>query len=155
MDAIAYPASFLDVPSDERRPMTEEETRNFMSAIMSDMQAAVPGDFTKTEGTMPYATIVHRLKSADVDLTTGAFLAILSWTDGRPGDMVMWAYTASCIARSSNIKLITCNDLVSAFPFGIPTNEARKKTWYAQKVPEDKREPGMSDNYLDRLELWS
>jgi len=150
-----YPASFLDVPNDERRPMTETETRNFFSAIMADMNGAEPGDFSVIEGTMPYATIVARLKAAGVDLTRGALLAMVSWSDGRPGDLVMWGYTASQIARTSNKKLITCNDMVEAFPFGIPNDAAREKIWDAQKVPVDKHESGMSDNYLDILAFWS
>jgi hypothetical protein len=155
MDATTCPASFLDVPPSERRPMTEDETKNFMSAIIADMQDSKPGDFSKLEGTLPHATIVHRLKSAGIDLSLGGLLGMVAWTSDRPGDMVMWAYTASQIAKTSGTKLITCNDLVDAFPFGIPTEEARKKIWDAQKIPAEKRENGMSDNYLDMLEFWS
>lgn len=150
-----YPASFLDVSPSDRRPMTEEESRNFMSAIMADMNEIKPGDFSALEGTMPYATIVARLKVAGVDLTVGALLAMVSWSSGSPGDLVMWGYTASHIARTHNKTLISCNDMVEAFPFGIPTEEAREKIWDAQKVPVDKHESCMSDNYLDILTLWS
>jgi hypothetical protein len=155
MDATTYPASFLDVPPSERRPMTEDETKSFMSAILADLQDNKPGDFSNIEGTLTYATIVHRLKTAGVNLSVGGLLGLVAWTNGRPGDMVMWAYTASQIAKSSGTKLITCNDLVEAFPFGIPTEEARKKIWEAQKVPFDEIKNGMSDNYLDMLEFWS
>lgn len=150
-----YPASFLDVPNKDRRPMTDVETKNFSSAIMADMNEIKPGDFTALEGTMPYATIVARLKAAGVDLTFGALLAMVSWSDGRPGDLVMWGYTASHIARTHNKTLISCNDMVDAFPMGIPNHAAREKIWEAQKVPVDKQEPGMSDNYLDILAFWS
>lgn len=155
MDATTYPISFLDVPVSERRTMTAEETRNFMSALMVDLKNSGPGDFSQVENTMPHATMVQRLKSVGIDLSTGAFLAMMAWTTGSPGDMVMWAYTCSQIARSSGVKVVTCNDLVEAFPFGIPTEAAREKIWDAQKIPVEKREAGMSDNYVDLIEFWS
>lgn len=155
MDTIVYPASFLDVPNDERRPMTETETQNLFTAIMSEMNGIEPGDFSTIKNTMPYATIIARLNLVEVDLTRGALLAMLAWSDGSPGDLVMWGYTASHIARTSGKKLITCDDLVNAFPFGIPDDNARMKTWDSQKVPFDKRNSNTSDNYLDMIEYWS
>jgi hypothetical protein len=155
MEALDYPASFLDLPRKDFRPMTEDESGMFIRACMLDIKDSTLTDFSSVEGSMPHATVVARLRAAGLDITMSAFLAILSWSNGRPGDFVMWAYTASHIARNKGIKLIKHEDLVNAFAMGIPTEEAREKTWDAQKVPIDKHVDGMSDNYIDDLSFWN
>jgi len=155
MNNIQYPVSFLDTPSQNLRTLTESETAVLVKSLFADLTNPIAVDNDLIKDTIYDATIVHRLDCVGVHITPGLLLMLIELGQGRPGFLVMWAYTISHIARNTGKKLIASTDWADAFPFGIPTQDAYKSTWEAQKVPPSETHFGLSDNYLDRMEYWS
>lgn len=153
--SVSYPKSFLDVDNTQRRPMNQTETSNMSIGIITDLRDLRSVEAEPLKGTIMYATIIHRLHNwGNVDLTQGALAVLLAWSTGRPGDMVMWAYTTKCLARELGKNLITVDDLVNAFPMGIPTDQAREQIWREQKIAMADRKNITIDNLFDLPETW-
>ncbi|MBS1722734.1 MAG: hypothetical protein JSS66_06965 [Armatimonadetes bacterium] len=152
MGTLTRPLSLLDTATDERRPLTREETELMTKSLLAGMTAAsqVPFDSKECQGTIVFGAFMARLDYADVQVTPAALGVVLSWTDGRPGDLVLWSYTVFCLAKNLGKRLIVPEDLVDAFPEGIPTEPARKRIWLAQKSDQN----GHSVNLLDLDEVW-
>jgi hypothetical protein len=122
--------SFLDVPADLRRPMTENETKLFVNCMFADMQEYK--DFSTLEEqafaiqVLQKRLVYHEVK---VSVPVGVFICSMSKT---PGDLVMWAYTLFLIQKKNN-KPVTMEDLSKEFPFGFPIEESYETVWDSQK----------------------
>lgn len=144
--------SLLDTTSAERRPMTEDETRSMLEAVLLDQANEDPVlDPELLQGTIAYPTLALRLRLAGIEVTLGACHVVMSWSGMRPGCLVLWAYTAVCIARKTGRNLVTIDDLASEFPFGIPTSDGSRRIWEAQKIDRD---DAGTDNGLDLETAW-
>ena len=155
MKDVQYPTSFLDTASHDLRPLNREESEMLVKALIADSLNPIPGDFSTLKNTIIDTTMVQRLQDVNVQMTAGLLLVLATLAGSRPGNLVMWAYTISQIAKNKNKQLITVLDWVDNFPFGVPSDDAYQNTWKAQKVSNHEYSDGISDNHMDNIEFWS
>ncbi len=75
----------------------------------------------------------------------------------NPAQIVMWAYVLRVLATRNPEKVIGFDIWSQSFADGVPTEEAYKKAWAAQKGKFDNNivvEGFKADNYLDTAEAW-
>jgi len=73
----------------------------------------------------------------------------------NPAHVVMWLYSLCRYVRNNKVNAVTLQDFCTHIvPFGIPTDEAKNIRWDLQKIPQDLRGVGMTDNYLDLVSFW-
>jgi hypothetical protein len=97
-----------------------------------------------------YRMLVNRLEvfSPDTTVSTTA-LALVSTIAGKPGILVMWAYTLHLIARKfPTPRVLTIADITQMFPTGFPTSSEYKRIWDSQKAAT------LGSNLLDFRETW-
>lgn len=137
--------------------MTQEESGMLMRCILNELSSGKEpttedDPVFKLPGELPrllYGCILARLNYAGVQITPGALMTVLAFDAKSPGDLVLWAYTIKCLAEKEAKTLISVDDLIAAFPFGIPTEEARERIWTAQK-----QDGAPGANWLDTKEAW-
>ena len=152
------PISLLGLRRDDLRAMTETESEIFVRLSLSpkaDQDAAtLDSDVFSLGGMamdMARHAVVARLAKAGVSVTVAALVVICSWTE-RPGDLVLFAYTALEIARREGTSVVTLAHLSEpdSFGWGVPTKAARNRVWDAQKHFD-----GADDNWLDTDAAWT
>jgi hypothetical protein len=137
--------SLLDVPNDERVPMTQEESEIFIKCCLAEKEKPdAPFEINdKTPFLMRIMDSWLAHTETQVTFWTALFVAMLSRT---PGDVVMWVYTLNLLQKKNNKKVDTM-DLAIAFLWGFPTEEGRNKIWKSQKTEN-------GTNLLDKAETW-
>jgi len=137
----------------DRAPMTEEESRMFMSITMMDMQG-IPPEAEKLTKEAPICLIIDsRLEMAGVRTTVAVLLWMDIVCDGNPGNAVMWAYTLCHIAEKRGHNTVTWDDLIMSFPNGFPVERTLRQCWEAQKQRPDSKK-GIPDNKMDMRASW-
>lgn len=156
VDLVKRPPSFLDLRAGEGRQMTHEETEAFISLTVADHRdkSALRVDDPRFEDADSFElaarrAIVGRLARAGVSVTVPAFVAMVILSE-RLGDLVLWAYLAMEIARRDGLDVVDLDALSFAMPHGIPTEEARRRIWDAQKDFD-----GLNGNWLDTVAAWT
>lgn len=160
--------SLLDVPdrlvdttvSKSIRPLSHIEAKYLIGLVMRENRGhtvtdlSLP-DFPSINGTEPplaLRILFGRLKALSPNIKVAqdllVFLALLS---SSPGIAVMWAYTLHKMQKPG--ELLTLTEWSASFPYGVPTNEAYRAIWDAQKG-RNNGDPKV-DNYLDMQETWS
>jgi len=159
--------SLLDCKENELRPLTPEEMKLFMSICMryhSQETLVTPdSDFwieSDPVSRFLKACICMRLEIVGVRVTEPVYMLIVAYGADGPGDMVLWAYALFQLSKRLGRKELNMDDLVNAFPFGIPTEEGKSRVWNSQKIERETSEgksifPFTTDNWYDTKEAWS
>ena len=145
-------------PSEMTRPMSKEESKTFISLMMtpdvivpaSGLEEALGEDAMKI---FAIAVLVKRLvhaKVQDYSINTIMFAASLAT---NPGIVVMWAYTIFEQTRKHGLYDMTA--LSMDFPMGFPTDDGYHRLWDEQKLSAEARKGGFNDNWLDTVEAWT
>lgn len=127
------------------RPLTENETKSLLSLIMFDqVKEPLPPEIKEM---FMYQVCHQRLEAFGVPVheIVPAYITILS---DRPGIAVLYAAAIKAIYEQ-NKREVNLNDMINAFPWGVPTEEELHKIWDGQKCHD--RQP---DNWLDHGEAW-
>lgn len=106
---------------------------------------------TEDDAPQPITMMVRKLLLAPSELkfapeVVGMFAGLAD----RPGMITLYAYA---LARYTFYRgpYSLPDSFRETFPHGLPTERYAHEIWLEQKVP---REPGKTDNYLDRHEAW-
>ncbi len=155
MHAIAKYNGLIGV---DLREMDDDETSMFISlAAMVQMgrdinnELHMHNDLMEKSGNA-YPIIVKRLQAieCDYDICVITFLAGLC---DNPAKCVMWAFTYYVMDLECGVTINF--DIFSDtkyFGIGLPTEEAYKTAWNAQK--RNNENDYESDNMLDNFDLW-
>ncbi|GEM_PF-3838086 len=137
--------------------MTKEQSEIMIGVLLRGLDETAPiGDdspFASERGWNAVGAanviLLPRLAKAGVTVSEALFVVVCSWVGGRAGDLTLWAYTLLEISRRCGRRHLTTNELVLAFPMGVPTEAAMGRIWAAQKQFD-----GAQDNWLDTDAAW-
>jgi hypothetical protein len=157
--------SIVEVPSEQRRPLTSDESRFFVALNLglpdetlvptSELEAAMVTEFGE-QATQHFFTqvMLKRLINTPADRLYSPRMVMLavSFTD-RVGNAVQWAYAISEQSRLGTPMTVDrfSRDL---FPWGVPTDQGYHDIWDAQKYDGPRQRMG-SDNWLDYPAAWT
>jgi len=149
--------SLTDVPSNQRVPMSMEQSEVFIKCMMADIQEIKIATDEQVRDNHPILQILWDRLSLScrnngyeprVTLPALLFLAYMSRT---PAEAVMWAYTLFQMMKKYDIIGVTVLSL--EFPMGFPVDAGILAIWDAQKKYEFGIEDSglgfRSDNMLD------
>lgn len=129
----------------QQHPMTEDNTKFFMSLLMSK-DDEVRNEIPKIVNFWSFKAMEKRLEVCHkytLDNRSKIFIFVL--TDGTIGQMVMYITYLQYVAKKRNWRSISIEQLADIFPMGFPSKEDLSKLWDSQKVEN----VGGSDNLLD------
>lgn len=136
----------------EVRPMTEDESKVFLTLMMSEGTDAITNfdEGLREKEVFPYMVLVKRLEaykklSPKMEINT-AVQILCGLLSDRPGTSVLWAYTLNEIFVKIG-KEVTIEDWINEFPDGVPTESAYEKAWNSQK--------NGGANFIDDFSSWS
>ena len=159
--------SLLDCKENELRPLTPEEQDLFMSICgrYQSQEPVVTPDSNFWIESDPVsrflkACICMRLEIAGVRVTEPVYMLIVAYGARHPGDMVLWAYALFQLSKRLGRTELNMDDLVNAFPFGIPTEAGKSRVWNSQKIERETSEgksilPFVTDNWYATNEAWA
>jgi hypothetical protein len=153
----------------ETSPMTEQESHYLVSLTFMEKSfdkgsgQEIPGNappevHEEFMSHFPYAVLYKRLEVfGNVDKFSIPTLALCGLISKSPGDAVMWAYTLNYIYVASGVEQVDLLEFVKWFPWGLPTEDARRKAWDAQKgytlATQGHKVSGI-DNWVDNFANW-
>jgi hypothetical protein len=133
-------------------PMTEEQSRMFMTCVMADITGPDEEKDAKVreafEDHLGAQVFLRRLEVTGTEVSVPLTLFLLSMCK-TPGDAVMWAYTVHAIAVTHGLDKVSTNELAEAFPMGFPTEESIEQAWGSQK-----KEGEPAGNMVDNWDNW-
>lgn len=149
--------TFFEMKDADVRPMTSEEAGIFLGLSIREMGKSEPLNAYELHAlaekdNWPFGlkVLVNRLcvsnnddlrYTPEVVLLCGAFST-------NPGSAVMWAYTLVREALKRG-KPINISVFTECLPWGIPTDDAKRRLWNEQKHYR-----GVADNWLDASEAY-
>ena len=127
-----------NVDQAEKREMTEDESRIFISCYMNESKMSQDPELMKIlERKENYASVLwNRLKLHTIDVSPVVCL-FLGYHITNFGISTMIANYLQYVAHKCRIKKIGMNDVgMKVFPHGFPTEETWRKRWYMQKADD-------------------
>lgn len=147
--------SYLDAGREHCEPMDDATVERFIRATCREQsETGRPSLLTRQEAELwgdigrVFWDRISIVPEVQISVPCAIFCCLLS--DGRPGDVVMWAYTINRLFRRTRQR-VTMTTLAKAFPMGFPTRERRLALWDEQKCH---RHGVVGDNMVDRLSTW-
>ncbi len=144
------PVSLLDTLG--RRPFSTEEAELFVTITLAGDMAKRPFDlslYTEMElgqsESILLSTLETRSKIARIDI--GLACLICRMAEGRAGNLVLWAWTLHHMQLKTPGSLLSLDDFVREFPYGVPDEKAYSDAWDFQKFE--------GSNVLDLLSVWN
>jgi hypothetical protein len=139
-------------------PMDQEQSKALIALCMMERQfltveQASPETQQLIETDRACQIFHRRLKFYGVDVSPSVILLCSMESDGRPGTLVMWAYTCVHLAEKYQKGLITLEEFTLGFPMGFPTEKAKRECWELQKCKPDHAK-GLTDNEMDNSANW-
>lgn len=127
-----------NVDQAEKREMTEDESRIFISCYMNESKMSQDPELMKIlESKENYASVLwNRLKLHTIDVSPVVCL-FLGYHITNFGTSTMIANYLQYVAYKSSIKKIGMNEVgMKVFPHGFPSEEAWRKLWDMQKADD-------------------
>jgi hypothetical protein len=130
--------------------MTREEAMLFINLAGHESAAQHIHDIAMKES--PIYSILHsRLEAAGIVVSPLLKYWLGGLSNGVPGNAVLWAWTCASLPTTGETSDILI--WASAFPTGVPTDQAYRDAWDAQKG-RNCGAPSV-DNMLDQKEVWT
>lgn len=149
--------SLLSLRGEHIRPLTREETEQFVAATLGERSGAngLKGDFTETEagsfGPIGWILFKRLALCEGLRVTTALAAWVAMRSEGNPGNLVMWAWTLRemWIRKPNKEVPVDMQEWAFGFPDGVPTAEGLSKTWDRQKNLVG------GGNLLDIVQIWA
>lgn len=134
------------------RPMSRGEAEvlvgvMFLTASGKTLEDALAAGHMEPPTT--YQILSKRLDYHKIPYDPAAAFWLASCSD-RPGTAVLYATVLAALADKAGGKAASIDDVVNAFPMGVPDEPALQKVWESQK-----RYGHIPDNWLDCPEAWT
>ena len=145
------PPSFLDIPSRELKPMTEEQSKAFFTLFILEKQdnndAALKLLKEVSQQSRQGEVTVKRLQLYGIyNNVSPALMVFIALIMRNFGELTLWTYTLHKALQSEH-KTLNMDVFAELFPWGLPSDEQASKLWDEQKKLGD-------GNYLDSLEAY-
>lgn len=129
--------SLLDFPAREMKPLSDKETKNFMSIFLAeqqgkkDIEKKILTDYSNDSRACE--ALVRRLQAAGAySRISPLCIVYISTLAESFGDVAIWTYTIFKTACTETQPL-TISMFSELFPWGIPTREQKDLVWNKQK----------------------
>ena len=138
--------TFLDAPRQPLSSVEEEILLDFALAETTSIHTAT--EFHAKRGISPMCSLIYeRLARFKIEVSLGTLIVTSIFSAGHAARAVLWAYTLRQIWLDNGRKRVDLVMLGKHFNEGVPTLEACKELWYAQKTES-------GDNRLDDPTEW-
>jgi len=132
----------------EQKELSKDQAELFMKVLLScDKLDSDPGFDEACKKDQVVQCIIKRSKACyDYELTNTAAVLLANWSNGSPGNFVMFITYLQYYCFTHDIWKIDVHELVNIFPWGIPSQDDMSKAWSWQKCQ------AAPDNLVDHLE---